>query len=293
MKVLVVDDEEVNIELLRGYLDEEGFEVLEAENGQEGWSVLEQNPDISLILLDRMMPKMDGIAFIKKQKSDNRFKDIPVIMQTAVADEDSVAEGIEAGVYYYLVKPYKGSLLLSVVHAALEDSRYMNELIKEVGESKETLCLLTDAKFEFTTHEEAQNIAYLIANSFPEPKKVILGLSEVMINAVEHGNLGITYDEKGEYMIKRVLDEEIEKRHKMPEYNGKIAKAIFEKMADKISVVVKDEGGGFNWKEFFDLKPDRIGAPNGRGILMAKTMSFDFMEYNDKGNEVRCGVMVK
>jgi CheY-like chemotaxis protein len=82
-KILIVDDEIFNLDIMMEYLEGAGYEVISAENGTIGLEKLEENQDIEVIVLDRMMPPMDGMGMLKKVKSDTRFRDIPVIMQTA------------------------------------------------------------------------------------------------------------------------------------------------------------------------------------------------------------------
>lgn len=117
--ILVVDDEAFNLDIMVDYLSFDNFNTLRAENGAEAIKVLEEHPEIALIILDRMMPNMDGIAFLKIIKADARWNTIPVIMQTAAATSDQVAEGAAAGVYHYLTKPYEYESLMEVVKNAL------------------------------------------------------------------------------------------------------------------------------------------------------------------------------
>lgn len=292
MKVLVVDDEDINLEIINNYLTEDGYEVVTSKNGEEGFERLYENLDVSIILLDRTMPKMDGLEFLAKFKRDKKVSHIPVVMQTAVADNDSVAEGISAGAYYYLTKPYTKNVLLSIMRAALADASYKSQIIDEIRKNRKTLGFLNNAQFELRTMDEAQYLAYFMAGCFPEPEKVVLGLSEILLNAVEHGNLGISYSEKCALMYSGKLQAEIDRRENLPENQQKKIHVSFERNAKETKVVVKDEGAGFNWKDFIEMDPSRMTDPNGRGILMARTLSFDKVVYKGCGNEVCCSVFL-
>lgn len=291
MKILVIDDEVLNIEILTNHLKSEGYDVITAQNGAEGISAIMTTPDISLILLDRNMPVMNGIEFMREYKKLPESVHVPIIMQSAVADNDHISEGISSGAYYYLTKPYKKNVLMSIVNSAITNARFKNEIIHEVQKNRQMLGLVNNAMFEYTTMDEAQNLAYFIANSFPKPESVVLGLSEIMLNAVEHGSLGISYSEKSALMLNGKLIEEIRNREALPENQKKKVTITFQKNIDNITVVITDEGNGFNWKDFIEISPNRATDPNGRGIFMARTLSFDSIEYNDKGNEVRCVVI--
>ena len=118
--VLVVDDEPNNVKLISHFLKDEGYTVLTANNGEKGFEkLLQHRKNISLILLDRMMPKMNGMQLLKKVKTDELTANIPVIMQTSVAQQAQIAQGIAAGAYYYLTKPYTKDALLSITRAAI------------------------------------------------------------------------------------------------------------------------------------------------------------------------------
>ncbi len=292
MRILIIDDETVNIELIESCLKSEGYETISCLNGNDGLKELYNDTTISLILLDRTMPVMDGMLFMQKFKKEPRFNNIPVIMQTAVADSDSIAEGLNAGVYYYLTKPYKKAVLLSVVNAALVDANHKKELLDEMRKNRKMLGFINQAWFEIRTMEEALNLAYFVAGSFPNPDKAILGLSEMIINAVEHGNLGIGYYEKSDLLLNGRLHNEISSRQAQPKYREKKVNVIFEKNKQEITVTIKDEGNGFDWRKYMEIDPARITDPNGRGIVMAKMMSFDNIQYNEKGNEVCCKLKI-
>lgn len=236
------------------------------------------------------MPNMDGMEFLKAIKAEARFRDIPVVMQTAASAPEEVLEGIKAGVYYYLTKPYEQEMLLGIVGSALRDAQSNKELQESVRRHRSILGLMVNSCFRFRTLEEAKNLAAYIANCFPEPDKTIYELHELLINAVEHGNLGITYPEKTKLIFDHRWDEEVQRRLGLPENRGKFAQISFKAAADAIVVPIKDEGNGFNWKDYLELSPDRVTDPHGRGIATSRMMSFHSLEYLGSGNQVRCTV---
>jgi two-component system chemotaxis response regulator CheY len=110
-KILVVDDSKAIREIERKYLEELGFEVLEAENGKEAFKILEENSDIKLILLDWHMPVMNGYEFLLKLRSNPNWSDIKVMMVTTENQQKSVIEAIMAGANEYLMKPFDKEML--------------------------------------------------------------------------------------------------------------------------------------------------------------------------------------
>ena len=116
LKILVVDDEEHIRELIRFYLDKEGFSVLEAENGEEALEVVE-NEYIDLAIVDIMMPVMDGFDFVEEMRE---FKDIPVIMLTAKSQSKDKLRGFSLGIDDYVTKPFDPDELMARVKTILK-----------------------------------------------------------------------------------------------------------------------------------------------------------------------------
>ena len=121
-------------------------------------------------------------------------------------------------------------------------------------------------------------------------EKVVTGLSELLINAVEHGNLAITYQEKSDLNKSGTLMDEIESRLGMDKYKSKIVDVEFKKSGANIEVSITDEGEGFDWKLYLEMSPDRMMDNHGRGIAMAGLLSFDGLDYLGCGNSVRATI---
>ncbi len=110
-KLLAVDDNKNNTELLKKRLAKQGHEVVTANNGREAMVSLIDNNDTDLILLDIVMPEMNGYEFLKFIKNDKRFHELPVIMISSMDDTDSIYRCIEAGADDYITKPFEKSIL--------------------------------------------------------------------------------------------------------------------------------------------------------------------------------------
>ena len=115
-KILVVDDEEHIRELIRFYLDKEGFSILEAQNGEKALDIVE-NEYIDLAIVDIMMPVMNGFDFVEQMKE---FKDIPVIMLTAKSQSTDKLRGFSLGIDDYVTKPFDPDELLARVKTILK-----------------------------------------------------------------------------------------------------------------------------------------------------------------------------
>ncbi len=117
-KILAVDDEEDILELLRFNLTKEGFAVVCAASGEEALkSALSNKPD--LILLDLLLPGMDGLEVARRLKKDASTKEIPIIMVTAKGEEADIVTGLEVGAEDYITKPFSRKVLIARVRAVL------------------------------------------------------------------------------------------------------------------------------------------------------------------------------
>lgn len=128
MKILIVDDDELNRKILIEILTHADFEVVEAEDGKEALQALENDSSIKIILLDRMMPNMNGMEFMDRFSTKAEWRNKKVIMQTAANQPKDVIEGNATGVYYYLTKPFDEDIVLSVVRSAASDIESLENL---------------------------------------------------------------------------------------------------------------------------------------------------------------------
>ena len=116
IKVLMVDDESRMRKLVKDFLTREGYMVLEAGDGEQALDIFMNDKNISLVILDVMMPKMDGWETLKEIR---KFSQVPVIMLTAKADERDELQGFDLGVDEYITKPFSPKILVARVAAIL------------------------------------------------------------------------------------------------------------------------------------------------------------------------------
>ncbi|RKI41669.1 DNA-binding response regulator [bacterium D16-51] len=164
LKVLVVDDEARMRKLVRDFLVKQDFEVLEAGDGEKAVEVFYEHKDIALIILDVMMPKMDGWEACREIR---RYSQVPIIMLTAKSDEKDELLGFELGVDEYISKPFSPKILVARVEAILRRTNAMGEEKKEIGG-----IVLDQAAHEVTidgkqielSFKEFELLAYFIEN---------------------------------------------------------------------------------------------------------------------------------
>lgn len=130
IKVLVVDDESRMRKLVKDFLTRQNYHVIEAEDGEQAVDIFFENKDISLIILDVMMPKMDGWQTCKEIR---QYSKVPIIMLTAKSDERDELQGFDLGVDEYISKPFSPKILVARVNAILRRSNAIGEELIEVG----------------------------------------------------------------------------------------------------------------------------------------------------------------
>lgn len=125
--ILVVDDEQDLLDLIEYNLKKEGFNVIKSENGVDALKKThEHKPD--LVLLDIMMPKMDGLEVCEKMRTDDELKHIPIVFLTARGDEKTEVEGLDGGADDYVTKPISPTKLMSRIKAVLRRFRETEEV---------------------------------------------------------------------------------------------------------------------------------------------------------------------
>jgi len=162
-KILVVDDIPRNVRVLADRLANEGYQVIEASNGVEALEkVRKESPD--LILLDIIMPEMDGYRVLEHLKTDNNLRHIPVVVISAVDQIESVARCLELGAEDYLAKPFNPAILKARVGACLEKKKWYEQLQQEVSERK---------RAEQALHEANEKLEQRVAERTGELKNAL------------------------------------------------------------------------------------------------------------------------
>ncbi|MDX2002209.1 MAG: response regulator [Chitinophagales bacterium] len=282
--ILAIDDDAMVHKLLEFSLKDEGFQVEPLLGAKEAQAFLSNNgKDVVTIILDWEMPGMSGLDFLQWLKAQEQYKSIPVIMLTGRSRKEEIKAGIDAGAYYYVTKPFNKEFLKSILKAAIADYLQIKVLREQIEHTKNPFSLLVDGLFKFRTMEEAQRLSVLIANASPSPEETLI-ICELFNNAIEHGNLGITYQEKSKFIEEGKLQEEIKRRLHAPEHASKYAEVRYMHGPDALVVSIEDQGIGFDYEKYLTFDEARVFDTHGRGIAMANTI-LD-IHYVGKGNKV-------
>ena len=200
--ILVVDDEQRMRKLIKDFLVVKGYSILEAEDGEKGLEVFEENKNkISLILLDVMMPKLDGWSVLRQIRQDSK---VPIIMLTARGEEQDELFGFELGVDEYISKPFSPKILVARVEAILKRTNQDKKEVKNYGGieiDKEGRTVKVDGKPIELSLREYELLTYLVDN-----ENIALSRDKILNNVWN-------YDYYGD---SRTIDSHIKKiRHKL------------------------------------------------------------------------------
>lgn len=139
--------------------------------------------------------------------------------------------------------------------------------------------------FFFKTFDDVIDVLSTVCTARPRLRAAELGLTELMLNAIEHGNLEITFDEKTDALENGAIVDVIDARLRMDAYKNRRARLDVLDYPDETVLIVSDEGPGFDWKEFLDREIAEVSGLHGRGMLMSERI-FKTMVYIGTGNKV-------
>jgi DNA-binding response OmpR family regulator len=212
LKILVVDDESRMRKLVKDFLVRSNYDVIEAENGEQALDIFFQTKGIELIILDIMMPKIDGWQVCREIR---QYSDVPIIMLTAKGDEKDELLGFELGVDEYISKPFSPKILVARVEAVLRRTAGIDEGIIEIGG-----ITLDKAAHQLKIHGEPIDLSYKefeLLTYFVMNRGVALSREKILNNVWNYDYFGDA----------RTIDTHVKKlRNKMGE-KGKYIKTIW------------------------------------------------------------------
>ncbi|MBU1106423.1 MAG: response regulator [Candidatus Riflebacteria bacterium] len=287
MKVLIVEDDTFSRQYMASVVRLGKYELMEARNGVEGLKLFESfAPD--LIFSDISMPVMDGLEMLERIR--RRSHDTIVIMTTAFGSAEFTLKALRLRANDYLVKP----ILPKDISAILK--KYAGVLSARSVE-REVVGLILERNLKMKLDNRLEMLGKVADRLMQESEGRIspadrmgirLGLLEIMINAIEHGNLDITYFDKTRATESREFDLHdliVERGNKEP-YKSRRVHIQFQMTAEMCEWVITDEGTGFDWRSVPDPNdPANLMSMHGRGIMLAR-LNFDEVIYIERGNQV-------
>lgn len=293
-KILIVDDDKYISLLLFNFLEDEGYICDTAENGLEALEKVSKGMQYDLVLLDFVMPKMNGLEFLAAVKEIN--PKLPVLMISGYRTRENTLEALKLGAIGFIKKPFSLNDVLKNLKLVLNTSKSKKELGPILPYLKRG-----NMEFVFKTGEiSSDKVSLYLATHLGEMgfiegyriSTVALAFNEVLINAIEHGNLELPVNyfvEGGETNNdKESLADLKNQRLKDPQYAGRniIVKYTFEN--NETQVTIRDEGKGFDTARimsFLETDSPTLTDEIGRGLLLVK-YAVDQVRFNETGNEV-------
>lgn len=287
-RVLLVDDDRASMMMLQSMVEDLGYRVETAINGAEAYALLREDPGrVDLVITDRIMPVMDGLALTRRLKRDRETADIPIVLLTGANQPEDIVTGIEAGAFYYLLKPATPGLVGTVLQSAMREIMRRRGLDDRLSAHQVAFKNVQILHMTLTRPDEVESVCSLLASLHHQPETVVQGVYELVQNAVEHGLLGFGFDAKSRLLASGGWEEALASRaYQRSGQEGQV-EATIQRRQNGLVLTVKDPGPGFNWRSYLEADPSRSSALCGRGIARANTFIFDKVVYNAAGNEVR------
>lgn len=284
--ILIIDDNVDLLEYLKDFFMIYNYEVILAENGNEGIEKFREfSPDI--VISDIRLPDKSGNIVVKELKEiDN---EVPIIVITGYSDHNLILSAMKNGAVELLKKPFKPKdlkYLVSKIETLFKkikvklSSSFLQWEKRHLKISNDIHLIPSVTDFIFS------NVDYI----FGELSFMKIGLQEILINAIEHGNLDISYDEKQKLLASGDYHRHLREKAVDPKNIDKFVDIKVFSTPQYLKIIVEDMGSGFDLSSIPDPEnPENFLNEHGKGIMMTLN-AFDDVNYNDKGN---CVELVK
>jgi len=285
-KILIVDDNIDLLDYLKDFFMIYNYDVILAETGAEGINKFREfMPDI--VISDMRLPDKNGNIVVKEIKEIDR--DVPIIIITGYSDHQLILSAMKNGAVDLLKKPFKPNDLKYLINKIETLFRKIKVKLSAsfVQWEKRHIIIRNDIHIIRSVVDFIfSNIDYISEDvSFMK-----IGLQEVLINAIEHGNLDITHREKQELLDRGDYNRILNERMQQSEYRDKFVDIKIFSTPEYLKLTIQDMGKGFDLSSIPDPEnPENFLKESGKGILMA-IHAFDRVEYNEVGN---CVTMIK
>jgi DNA-binding response OmpR family regulator len=293
-RILIVDDDKYISLLLYNFLDDEGYLCETAENGLEALERIRKGNTYDMVLLDFVMPQMNGLEFLAAVRETEPA--LPVMMISGYRTRENTLEALKLGAIGFIKKPFSLNMVLKNLRLVLHASR------KKQGQGP-IISFLKKGSMEFAFKSgqiEPDKVSLYLANHLgemgfiegPRISTVALAFSEVITNALEYGNLELPVNyflENQGTETRQFIEDQKKERLSIPHFADRVIRLHYSFENDNTRVTVTDEGPGFNVdkiREFLANPSEAAGANYvGPGLILLK-YAVDEIIFNDKGNEV-------
>lgn len=287
MKILLAEDNVTACAILSHVIKQLGYEVVTAHDGEQALEIY-RTQSVDVVLTDVQMPVMGGFELLQAIREDD--SDTLIIIITALGSSDTAIKALQFGANNFIRKPVSPQELTRILQkytSVVEQRQISHELDGMI--TRRAFTMEIDNRRDYSTR-----VAQFLVSQVPHelkgkgPLHVVLGLDELIANAIEHGNMGISSEEKEKALIRSDgLIRLYEKRLTDPVVSQRRVRIDFTMEKGRYCEwVITDEGEGFDYSKLPDpLEAGAITKQTGRGIFLSR-MIFDVFEYRDRGNQI-------
>ncbi|MDP6580317.1 MAG: response regulator [Vicinamibacterales bacterium] len=287
MKVLIVDDDSSSRTLLKNLVEEQGYPAAVAPDGRQGLETFRHlHPDI--VFSDMRMPEMDGLELLEAIRQED--ESAIFVLVTGFGCEEYAVQALRNGADDYIHKPIFDTDFVPLV-------KKLADRVKGRSSEREVRAMFAQRTLTLELDNTLDRVPIIAGQLLEETGGTIprderggvrIGLIELLMNAIEHGNLGITYEQKEAALRRRDgLAELTGRRLAQPDLAARRVTVYFRMDAKTCEWVIADEGAGFDWLAVPEATTGKaIYASHGRGIMLS-LLYFDSVEYEGLGNVVR------
>ena len=239
-RVMIVDDDPICRAAMANDIERLAGRVLEAGGAEEAMAYLKAGHRVDAFLLDVHLDDGDGLSLLRQIKALPAYQHTPAVLVTSDQRNSSIEAGVRAGAYFYLTKPTGSALLGAVLGAALDHARDRSQQIEALTRSHRAATLMESGRFVLRSLDEAAALAQALAAVCPVPEAASLALHELLINAVEHGNLGIDYATKTRLVLQGDWRNEVAKRLQDPVLAQRWVRVDYQRDRDVVEIAIED-----------------------------------------------------
>jgi YesN/AraC family two-component response regulator len=287
-KILLVDDEPLTRDELGGLLQDEGYEVHTAADGDQGLKLFRhEHPD--LVITDVRMPRRDGLSLVCAIRREDPY--VPIAVITGHGTEAMVIEALRMGINDFIKKPVR----VKDLTAALQRLEAARRPLEQKHAEMPSAVKLVAHSWTYELQNDLEAIPFFVDTMLKHCASGIdrvdllelsLCLRELILNSVEHGNLGLSYEEKTQALEAGTFDELLEERAQREDLRDRRVTVKVSRQDNRLMFDIIDQGEGFDWRALPDpTDPPNLLSIHGRGVLLAR-LSVDSLRYNEKGNQV-------
>lgn len=263
------------------------FSFLIAKDADAVEQNLQSYADIGVLVL-----YLDTLPLWDIDRIHAQYQDQDIAMLVLVEDQNRCRDKLEYVMNLgmdacLLLREVKYSVIVACIKHLVSKEVALSRLQTNYQHHQKAFSMLNQAEFHIRTLDEAYALAATLSGMLPAPERYEAGLIELLVNAVEHGNLGIDFALKAELLSQGwdAWEGEIQARLTQKDFKDKRVHVVWQRTEKGVHISIEDEGKGFDWQGFTQKEISPFSL-NGRGIALAKQVSFDSLEYSNQGRKV-------